>query len=62
MTICNTYRHEEIVFDGLRCPLCSAIEAYDEALGRAEHERTQLEGAIADLEERLQGYKDELGV
>lgn len=61
MTICQEL-HEEIVFDGGECPLCSAIEANDVALGEAEDERTQLQGTIADLEERLQGYKDELGL
>lgn len=52
--------HTELRYAGDKCPVCVAIEEREEALGRAEYEKTQLEGTVAALEERLQGYKDEL--
>lgn len=55
---CTT--HKGLLFACDRCPVCVAIEEREEALGRAEYEKTQLEGTVAALEERLQGYKDEL--
>lgn len=54
--------HTELCYAGECCPVCVAIAERDLALGQAEYERTQLEGKIDDLENRLQGYKDELGL
>lgn len=54
--------HTELRYASPRCPVCAAIEERDLALGQAEYEKTQLEGKIDDLENRLQGYKDELGL
>lgn len=52
--------HAELRYAGDKCPVCVAIEAYDLELGRLEEDKIHLEGTIADLESRLQGYKDEL--
>lgn len=42
--------HTMLRYAGDRCPVCVANEEHDLALGRADEERTQLEGRIADLE------------
>lgn len=50
--------HRELCYAGEYCPVCVAVVECELALGSAEYERTQLEGKIDDLENRLQGYKD----
>lgn len=34
--ICGGVKHEEIVFDGRKCPLCKALEEVDDLQGRVE--------------------------
>lgn len=46
--------HTMIRYAGDKCPVCVAIEAHDFALGRADYDKTQLEGRIADLETRYE--------
>lgn len=54
--------HTEIRFASDRCPVCVAIEAHDLALGKAEYEKTQLEGRIDDLEQQVDAYRTELKI
>lgn len=44
------------------CPVCKVIEDSDLKLGQMQEENTQLSGRIDDLEERIQGYRAELGL
>lgn len=52
--------HTELRYAGDKCPVCKLVEDHDLLLGKVAYELTQLEGTVAALEERLQGYKDEL--
>lgn len=52
--------HTELRYAGERCPVCVAIEDRDLALGRADEEKTQLEGRIDDLEQQVDAYRSEL--
>jgi hypothetical protein len=54
--------HRELRYAGEKCPVCAAIEAHDLALGKADYERTQLEGKIEDLEQQIDGYRNELHI
>lgn len=39
LNVCGDFRHDEIVYDGQRCPLCGALEEID-----------HLKDIVADLE------------
>lgn len=57
---CNT--HKGLLYAGDKCPVCVIEEDRDAALGRAEYDKTQLEGKIDTLEERIASYRIELGL
>lgn len=52
--------HAGLLYACERCPVCVAIEERDAALGRAEYDKTQLEGRIDDLEQQVDAYRSEL--
>lgn len=45
--------HPMIRFTGEKCPMCQAVEDFDLRLGVLEHEKTQLEGEIDDLQNQI---------
>lgn len=57
---CGT--HKGLLFACERCPVCKTVEDADLKLGQLEEENIQLSGRVEDLEERLQGYRAELGL
>ena len=55
MNLCS-HDHDEICFEGSRCPLCSLIEEKDQKIG-------ELNGQISDLQDgilRLKRERDNL--
>lgn len=42
MTVCNSHRHEEVVYEGRTCPLCEVIDIRD-----------NLEARIGELEQEV---------
>lgn len=54
--------HTELRYAGDVCPVCKLVEAHDLALGKAEYDKTQLEGRIEDLEQQVDAYRTELKI
>ena len=66
MTICN-YHHEEVVYDGYDCPLCTLIKEHESAIEAIQdtvalqHDRIkELESEVYDLTDLLRTHCPEL--
>lgn len=52
LNLCSS-RHEEICFEGRKCPLCERTEEKDQAIAKKDDEISGLQGTIDDLQNQL---------
>lgn len=60
MEVCNSKRHDIVVYDDGYCPVCSALDDLEESQAQVstlESRVEELEATICDLQSEIEGGK-----